>query len=180
MKSRDRNDFLAVVQLLLTGGVFFQMQGIPPQEYNPKQNCEVPEYFGMCDPYVPGVIVSGQDKQPFRVISTWSMGPAEKAGVCPGDEYPSAAFYAGLHPGDSILAVNGHSIEEVTREQLRSMLSPRKDSEIKFAVSRLGRRLTFRVKPETYERTLARIDRKLTNLGPVPRKCPDPKTEHGP
>jgi hypothetical protein len=47
--------------------------------------CDAPEYFGLCDPYVPGIITRLRDYQTIPVRDTWPGGPAEKAGVCPGD-----------------------------------------------------------------------------------------------
>ena len=48
--------------------------------------CPAPTYFGICDPYVPGVFINADEKGAISVLSTWHDGPAEKAGVCPGDK----------------------------------------------------------------------------------------------
>jgi membrane-associated protease RseP (regulator of RpoE activity) len=48
--------------------------------------CPAPSYFGICDPYVPGVFIRAGDKGTISVVSTWHDGPAEKAGICPGDK----------------------------------------------------------------------------------------------
>jgi membrane-associated protease RseP (regulator of RpoE activity) len=48
--------------------------------------CPAPSYFGICDPYVPGVFIRPGDKGTISVVSTWHDGPAEKAGICPGDK----------------------------------------------------------------------------------------------
>ena len=48
--------------------------------------CPAPAYFGICNPYVPGVFIKADEKGAISVISTWHDGPAEKAGICPGDK----------------------------------------------------------------------------------------------
>ncbi len=71
--------------------------------------CDVFEILGICDPYVPGTIISFPEKQPIIVLSTWPLGPAENAGVCPGDR---------------ILAVNGLFVSENTsRRMLKEIVS---------------------------------------------------------
>jgi len=55
-------------------------------ELGRKAGCEAPELFGICNPFVPGTIVASRgQREPIRVVSTWPDGPAERAGVCPGD-----------------------------------------------------------------------------------------------
>lgn len=48
--------------------------------------CPAPVYFGICNPYVPGVFVAADPKGGISVLSTWHDGPAEKAGICPSDK----------------------------------------------------------------------------------------------
>ena len=48
--------------------------------------CPAPSYFGICNPYVPGVFIRPDDNGAISVLSTWHDGPAEKAGICPGDK----------------------------------------------------------------------------------------------
>ena len=48
--------------------------------------CPAPSYFGICNPFVPGVFIRPDDKGAISVLSTWHDGPAEKAGICPGDK----------------------------------------------------------------------------------------------
>ena len=86
--------------------------------------------------------------------------------------YPSPAFDAGLHVGDRILAVNAVPIEQTTRQQLAEILQPKGDSELKLEVSRLGKNMTFQIKPVTYAEAQAKIGRKITEKGPVPEHCP--------
>lgn len=58
------------------------------------EKCVAPNYFGICNPYVPGVFIGKVKNGAVPVFSTWYQGPAERAGIC---------------PGDSIIAVNGVS-----------------------------------------------------------------------
>src|SRR5437764_3309481 len=48
--------------------------------------CEAPEYFGVCEPFVPGIILFGGEDGSYRVSQAWPGGPADRTGVCPGDE----------------------------------------------------------------------------------------------
>jgi S1-C subfamily serine protease len=48
--------------------------------------CPAPSYFGICNPYVPGVFIVPDDNGAISVVSTWHDSPAEKAGICPGDK----------------------------------------------------------------------------------------------
>jgi hypothetical protein len=50
---------------------------------NPETAKDCPyEAFGICDPFVPGTIISPDG----YVYDVWSFGPAEQAGICPGDK----------------------------------------------------------------------------------------------
>src|SRR5579864_2367197 len=51
-----------------------------------QQACLAPSYLGICNPYVQGTLISVNEKNAISVIGTWHNGPAEKAGVCPGDQ----------------------------------------------------------------------------------------------
>jgi C-terminal processing protease CtpA/Prc len=78
------------------------------------EKCDAPVYFGICDPFVPGTVIGGMfpDKsfKSIKVATTWHDGPAEKAGVCPGDE---------------IIAVDGMLVPGHTKDQmLREIVSP--------------------------------------------------------
>jgi C-terminal processing protease CtpA/Prc len=88
-------------------------------------------------------------------------------------DYPSPTFDAGLHVGDRILAVNAVPIEQITRQQLGEMLQPKGDSELRLEVSRVGKKLSFQIKPETYSEAEAKIGRKIIKNRPVPEHCPE-------
>jgi len=87
-------------------------------------------------------------------------------------DYPSPAFNAGLHVGDRILAFNGIPTERITRQQLKELLQPKADHELRLDVSRLNQRLAFQVKPVTPADALAKIGRKITKSRSVPAHCP--------
>lgn len=63
----------------------------PQRRDETRPNCEAPEYFGICDPFVPGINLSSDEESGFRVGSAWPNGPADSAGVCPGDEVVAVA-----------------------------------------------------------------------------------------
>ncbi len=88
-------------------------------------------------------------------------------------EFPSPAFDAGLHPGDLLIAINGISLKEIERQELGKLLSPNDPSEITLEVSRVGKKMKFRITPVTYRTVLAKIGRKPTKLGAAPQQCPE-------
>jgi C-terminal processing protease CtpA/Prc len=62
---------------------------------------------GICNPYVPGTIIGGSpDDKAINVLDTWPDGPAEKAGICPGDQIVAV--------NDVLVA--GHAFEQMVRE----------------------------------------------------------------
>jgi C-terminal processing protease CtpA/Prc len=63
---------------------------LPQGESPPTAPCNAPSYFGMCDPFVPGTIIFLLPEGRIKVNSTWPGGPADQAGVCPGDQIISA------------------------------------------------------------------------------------------
>jgi C-terminal processing protease CtpA/Prc len=113
----------------VSAAIFFVVMSPSPLLHGlPKvQTCAAIENLGTCDAYVPGVIIGkpGPD-QPMRVFGTWPQGPAEKAGICSGDQ---------------ILAVNGvstsdnpmtRSLEEIVSDSPTPIrLELKRDSEIK-------------------------------------------------
>jgi len=50
------------------------------------QACSAPTYLGICNPYVPGTFIKVSEKGAIPVLGTWYRGPAERAGICPGDK----------------------------------------------------------------------------------------------
>jgi C-terminal processing protease CtpA/Prc len=106
------------------------------------QDCAAPSYFGMCDPYVPGTIIQGSpDMKAIKVITTWPDGPAEKSGVCPGDQ---------------IIAVNGIPVPGHTwDEMLKQLVSP-SPSPIDLRVTRGKQELDFHF-DRARESTLAQL-----------------------
>jgi C-terminal processing protease CtpA/Prc len=87
-------------------------------------------------------------------------------------DYPSPAFDAGLHVGDRVLAVNAVPVEQITSQQLEEMLQPKGNSDLKLDVMRLGKKLSFQIKPVTYAAAQAKIGSKITEKRPVPEHCP--------
>ncbi len=80
-----------------------------------RQECEAPFYFGICDPYVPGTVIGGSpDNQTMNVIDTWPDGPAEKAGICPGDQVIAV----------SGVPVPGHTFQQMLKEIVSPSPSP--------------------------------------------------------
>lgn len=106
-----------------------------------RARCEAPEYFGVCDPFVPGTIVAFLPNKGIRVASTWPGGPAGEAGICSGDE---------------IVAVNGVPFsEEKISEFLRAVTSDM-PTPIDLKIKRGDRELDFHV-ARVRESTLAAL-----------------------
>jgi len=113
--------------MLITGLVgFFSEKG---NETHPPCPCEAPEFLGICDPFVPGIIVA-MDERAIRVASTWPAGPADQAGVCPGDE---------------IVAANGAVASERTFGELLRVVVSEKPAVIDLSVRRATQNLNFHV-----------------------------------
>ncbi len=85
--------------------------------------------------------------------------------------YPSPAFRAGLLVGDLILAANGKPVEQITRDQLWELLNPTSTSDLVLDVSRLDRKVRFRLTPVTEAQAQAEIGRKMSKNGPAPPSC---------
>lgn len=111
------------------------------KEARKHSHCDAPEYFGMCDPYVPGTFVGFPEKQPILVVDTWHDGPAERAGVCPGDR---------------ITAVNGVVAAENSRDRMLHEIVSAKPSPVVLTVQRADQTLEFRVS-RVRESTLAKL-----------------------
>src|SRR5712691_7613669 len=115
--------------------------------------CDVFEILGICDPYVPGTIISFPEKQPIIVISTWPLGPAENAGVCPGDR---------------ILAVNGISASENTSTRMLKEIVSGSDTWVHLTVRRGKVDMELDV-PRVRESTLAWLSKqKYVRVGGLP------------
>ncbi len=107
------------------------------------EDCHAPEYFGICDPFVPGTVIRVTDYEPFIVISPWPDSPAERAGICPDDE---------------IVAINGVSaIENTVQRMLRELVSELPMSVV-LQVRRGEREMELSV-PRVRESTLAYLSR---------------------
>jgi C-terminal processing protease CtpA/Prc len=106
------------------------------------QACGAPVYFGLCDPYVPGTIIRrAPDMKAIDVLNTWPDGPAEKAGVCPGDQ---------------ITAVNGIPVPGHTWDEMLNQLVSPVPSPIELKIMRHGQELNFRF-DRARETTLAQL-----------------------
>jgi C-terminal processing protease CtpA/Prc len=128
-----------------------------------QQDCEAPSYFGICDPYVPGIYIGGStDNNTLNAIDTWPDGPAEKAGICGGDH---------------ILAVNGVPVPGHTFEQmLKEIVSPsparialkvkRGSQEMEFHFDRVRESTLAQLSQEKFMRHRMLLDR--IRVGTVP------------
>ena len=111
------------------------------KEARKDSHCDAPEYFGMCDPYVPGTIAGFPEKQPISVFDTWHGGPAERAGVCPGDK---------------VVGVNGVLAAENTMDRMLHEIVSSKPSVVVLTVKRGDQNLEFHVR-RVRESTLAKL-----------------------
>ncbi len=125
---------------------------------------------------------------PYRPIPTQSLGPRKAADYILGIRvlyaeppreamvedvsYPSPAFDAGVHFGDSILGVNGVGIEHISRDDLGTLLQPTGPTVVSLDVLRVGKKLQFRIKPETYSEAEGKLGRIITKMGAIPADCP--------
>ncbi len=85
--------------------------------------------------------------------------------------YPSAAFAAGMHVGDAILAVNGRPVKQITREPMEETLYPSTPTPLRIDALRLGKKIHFELTPMTEAQAQASIGRKMTAHGPASTKC---------
>ncbi len=114
------------------------------QQAETPRECEGVEAFGICDPFVPGTVISLNKPEVFLVLSTWPGGPAEKAGICPGDE---------------IVAVNGVSGSGGSSQPMLREIVSHSPTPVRLSVKREGRELIFRV-PRVRESTLASLSKR--------------------
>lgn len=78
------------------------------------QGCDAPLIAGICDPYVPGAIITGGQGKTLLVINTWPEGPAEKAGICSGDQITAV----------NDVLVSGHTFSQMLEEIASPSPSP--------------------------------------------------------
>lgn len=108
------------------------------------QKCVAPLISGICDPFVPGIIIGASpDHQTINVYNTWPDGPAEKAGMCPGDQIIAVDG----------LPVPGHNIQQMLKE-----IALPTSSAITLEIKRSGQEMEFHFE-RTRESTLARLSR---------------------
>jgi hypothetical protein len=125
--------------MLFIAVVLICSAGIAQDQTKKKSICDAPEYFGICDTFVPGTFLGGRDRQPMNVSNTWPGGPADRAGICAGDQ---------------ILSVNDlHSSENTWSRMLREFVSDTPNS-VLLRVLRGYEELEFIV-PRVRESTLA-------------------------
>jgi C-terminal processing protease CtpA/Prc len=121
------------------------------KEARKDSHCDAPEYFGVCDPYVPGTIINFPEKQSILVIDTWHDGPAERAGVCPGDK---------------IVAVNGVPAAENTTDRMLHEIVSAKPSRVVLRIKRGNQTLEFQVR-RVRESTLAELSHQQYMSDPI-------------
>jgi len=93
-----------------------------PKAQTVDRPCESIEAAGICDPYVPGTIINIPGNKPITVLGTWPQGPAEKAGICSGDQ---------------ILAIDGLStFDNTTTNRLLKQIAADSPSPIRLEVKR--------------------------------------------
>lgn len=106
------------------------------------EECDEPEYFGICNPFVPGIILNRIDHgQPIAVAGVWPQGPAAKAGFCPGDK---------------ILRINNLSVFEASPTELLRELIAESPKSVTLLLERETRKMNLTV-PRVRESELARL-----------------------
>ena len=103
--------------------------------------CDTPEYFKEFDAFVPGTIIFLSGDGTVRVMSTWPGGPADQAGICPGDQ---------------IVAANGVSGSEGKFAEFLAAIKSDKPGPVDLKIRRGTQSLEFRV-PRVRESTLAAL-----------------------
>lgn len=111
------------------------------------------EVYGKCDPYVPGTIIVAPGYKPITVVSSWPDSPAEKAGICSGDQ---------------ILAINGISASENTTARMLQEISSDSPTTVHLQVKR-GDQIRELDVDRVRESTLARLSQqKYVFVGGLP------------
>ena len=122
----NRRPFLVAAVVLISCAL-----EVHAKEARKGSHCDAPRYFGVCDPYVPGTIAAFPEKQPIVVVDTWHDGPAERAGVCPGDK---------------IVAVNGVPAAENSMDRMLHEIVSAKPSRVLLRIKRGDQTLDFQVR----------------------------------
>ncbi len=130
---------LAVVSALASVG----MSVVSAQ--SKRSECDGVELFGICDPYVPGVQIKlpGDDHRPIFIAEVLQGGPADRAGICPGDQ---------------IIGVNGLDFRQTTAERLFQELVAKSPKSLILKVRRTNREMEFRM-GRIRESTVARMSK---------------------
>ncbi len=92
-------------------------------------------------------------------------------------DYPSAAFAAGMHIGDKILAVNGRPAKQISREEMKNILESSSPAPLRIDAMRLDKKIHFQLTPMTEAQAQVSIGRKMTAHGPTSAKCTEPATQ---
>jgi predicted metalloprotease with PDZ domain len=129
-------------RLVIAGAVLIACAlDVHAQQARSDSHCDAPAYLGICDPYVPGTKISFEPKELIRVVDTWHRGPAERAGVC---------------PGDTIVAVNGVLASANTSDRMLHEIVSATPSPVLLTVKRGEQTMGFRVR-RVRESTLAKL-----------------------
>jgi hypothetical protein len=131
---------LAVAFLVVSGAC----SELPSEEPDAVPKCEGIEVAGLCDPYVPGTMIQYRPGQPLLVVSTWHDGPAEKAGVCPGDE---------------VLSINGIVVSENPMRRMLREIASESATPVHLRLRR-GTKETDLEVPRVRESTLAKLSKR--------------------
>jgi C-terminal processing protease CtpA/Prc len=145
-ETMNRRPFLVAAVVLISCAL-----RVYAKEARRDSHCDAPEYFGVCDPYVPGTIVAFPAKQPIVVVDTWHDGPAERAGVCPGDQ---------------IIAVNGVPAAENTMDRMLHEIVSEEPSMVALRIKRGDQTLEFHVR-RARESTLAELSHQQYMRDPI-------------
>jgi S1-C subfamily serine protease len=121
MKSAANRFATATIRVWVATIAFFGLALLAPAASPKPAPCQSIEDVGICDPYVPGTIILIPGNKPITVLGTWPHGPAEKAGICSGDQ---------------ILAVNGVSTLNQSKAQLLREIVSSSPSPVRLEVRR--------------------------------------------
>lgn len=159
MRSNIRNTVLAVAFTTA-----FAATLLARQDAHGESMCESEELFGICDPFVPGVrIRTLGDMKPILVHSTWPDGPADKAGICAGDQIVAV---------NEVSALENES-DRMTREIVSDAPGPvvlkirRGADDLEFKVSRVRESALANLSKQKYLRSYSSDRKQHTPLVPL-------------